>query len=443
MRRNVLTAFLLCSLAVSMLLGLGILLHMRFWRGDVYPPYSSLRSDPIGTRALVDSLGRLPSVSVRRIFKPLSRVDLHGETTLFYFGVSPGFALEEREMRDLTRFVYGGGRLVIALRGQSGTLTPETPVQIQAAPAKEDAGDGGDASRDDGEGGRDQMDSNPDANAPKGGQRHDEALPRPDEWRRVPVVAHWDVAVSELPEAERGSGEARRMTTPDAGLARTIPWHAQYFFSESAREWSVVYALMGSEKRPVVLRRNVGEGAIVLCADSYLFSNEAMRGDRTPTFLQWISGGRSRIAVDETHFAIQVHTGVAALAREYGLVPFVVALLALCALFVWRNAVGLVPPCPDDDGRRDGAVAAAKSSFSGLVSLLRRSVSRDRLVEVCVRTWRQTLLSSRADADELEQTVGQTVERCREKHLSPRDTYIELQNELKERMKPWNRKPHS
>ncbi len=52
------------NLAVLLLGGLFVtgliqLILLRFESGDVYPPYSSLRADPLGCKALYESLGRV------------------------------------------------------------------------------------------------------------------------------------------------------------------------------------------------------------------------------------------------------------------------------------------------------------------------------------------------------------------------------------------------
>ena len=61
----------LIILSVSLALfaaGLAHLFKLRFDVGDIYPEYSSLRSDPLGTMALYEGLERIPALSVRRDF---------------------------------------------------------------------------------------------------------------------------------------------------------------------------------------------------------------------------------------------------------------------------------------------------------------------------------------------------------------------------------------
>jgi hypothetical protein len=66
--------------------GLWQLFSLRFETGDVYPPYSSLRADPLGTKALHDSFDSLGTPRVGRSYRPLDRLEDPRGTTVFWFG---------------------------------------------------------------------------------------------------------------------------------------------------------------------------------------------------------------------------------------------------------------------------------------------------------------------------------------------------------------------
>src|SRR5579862_5217559 len=53
--------------------------------GEVYPAYSSLRTDPLGAKALFESLSEQPGLDVTRLYRARSPLD--SETTLFILGV--------------------------------------------------------------------------------------------------------------------------------------------------------------------------------------------------------------------------------------------------------------------------------------------------------------------------------------------------------------------
>ncbi len=87
--------------------GLASILALRFGGGNIYPPGSSLRVDPLGTRVLHDSLAQLRPV--QRNFGNLERQDLSG-ATVFLLQVSPS-QLGEMSWRKLTE---RGARVVMA-----------------------------------------------------------------------------------------------------------------------------------------------------------------------------------------------------------------------------------------------------------------------------------------------------------------------------------------
>jgi hypothetical protein len=82
--------------------------------GDVYPPYSSLRSDPLGAKALFESLSALPQLTVTRLYKDRSPLD-HG-TTLLVLGVDSLSmnAAPKAVLEQYGKLLEHSGRIVIA-----------------------------------------------------------------------------------------------------------------------------------------------------------------------------------------------------------------------------------------------------------------------------------------------------------------------------------------
>ena len=125
-RRRFFPAALLLVLLAGFGVGLARLLELRLSGGDVYPPYSTLRADALGTKALHDALAELPDLRVERGYRPWRRqfaprfavggrpapeqgITPLSETTLFLVGLDPArwpylFDREELDvLEDLTR----------------------------------------------------------------------------------------------------------------------------------------------------------------------------------------------------------------------------------------------------------------------------------------------------------------------------------------------------
>ena len=106
--------FLLGLLAFAA--GLYHLFRLRFDTGDVYPPYSSLRADPLGTMALLESLQRMPGISVRRDYSASNKLPNGKNTTYLHLAADPEEwqAVPTDLAREIDGFVASGGRLAIS-----------------------------------------------------------------------------------------------------------------------------------------------------------------------------------------------------------------------------------------------------------------------------------------------------------------------------------------
>ena len=113
-------------LLVFFVVGVAHLFVLRFESGDVYPAYSSLRSDPLGTRALYESLENIDSISVSRNYHLLKSLTFEPQTTFFYLATpADEFNWVPEEMIEVVdRLTQSGGRLVI-------TFLPVSAAPIQ------------------------------------------------------------------------------------------------------------------------------------------------------------------------------------------------------------------------------------------------------------------------------------------------------------------------
>ncbi len=324
---------------------------LRFETGDVYPPYSTLRSDPLGTRAFCDSLENLKSLSVKRNYRPLSEAHSGRGTTLFYLGAR-AFKVDSIRpdlAKAFDRFVLSGGRLVISF----------FPVKEQSRLKK--AG----------------RLSEKDSSFPKLFNKS------------VSMIDHWGVSIRH-DDKSSFLKDAKRVDRPETKpLPYSISWHTSLYFHELQEPWRVIYS---RNELPVLIERQFGMGSIVLCADSYLFSNEALRKERHPKLLSWLIGKNSGVIFDEAHLGIQKRQGIVSLARKYRLHwPFFVLIL-LAVLFVWKNSTYFVPPRDDETSTEGNDFIFDKDYNEGMISLLRRNISSRKILGVYFREWEKTLV---------------------------------------------------
>lgn len=333
---------------------------VRFESGDVYPPYSSYRSDPLGTRAFYECLGRLPGVRAgRNTGSPEKWTGMNG-STLFLVGVrrNSSGTVDRSWAEAVEKVSREGGRIVIAFVPQ-----PESEGKARPTPERNKG-----KARDE----------------PRGKQKDPREVNDPDVLSRSSAAppALWGIRTGRL----SGHQGVAQLVAKGTGLPSSLYWHGTLALEPAdGTGWRVIYA---KEGKPVVLERTGKKGGMVLLADSFPLSNEAMKEHRSSALLAWLCGRHDRIVFDETHLGTSDTPGISGLLRKEGLAPFFVSLIVLALLAIWWQSAPFVPPPPDD---RTGEVETGRTHRTGMTNLLRRNVPPGEILGVCLAEWERSL----------------------------------------------------
>ncbi len=367
---------LLKALAVAMFLAFAAaglwLLFVAFEIGDVYPPFSSHRSELDGTEVLYESLERFPELRVARHYGPAGNASVSSDTTI----IVPGFSAfdwyfgDEDELRELLRLADRGARLIIALQPSAARL----PLLQK---------------------GREQ----------KGKERKEKA----DSKRLQPVgerLLRVGLKLEARPQPTKSQGRTVKqafavLEEKAEPLPGRLPWRGASYLEPRDPGWKTVYSWTG---RPALILLSREKGEIVLMADSFLLTNRAMWEARHSDFLSWLIGGRPRVLFYERHLGVTENPGIAWLLKRYHLDGLLAVLLLIVALFVWRNSVPLVPV------RRVAEKLESVrpiSRGSSLVALVSRSLPASEVLQVCVDEWKKTERPSREVSEQIEKLARQ------------------------------------
>jgi hypothetical protein len=326
------------------------LLSVRFAAGDMYPPYSSLRSDPLGARVLHDALADTPGLRVARSLGVELPADAAPGVTLLILGLPPADSsiVPTTLVQQWETLARGGGRVVVAFLPRVEDRRDRVPPPTSSL-APED---------------------NPVASLR-------------DRWEFV--VSRFeprDPAASPLPtEAQRNADAA----VNHPFLPPAMPWYSLVHFGDTSSPWHTLYTQDG---QPVAIERRWGAGHLVVTTDAYALSNEALRRQRQSDWIAWLLGNASQVVFEERHLGIQAVPGVAGLARRYQLHGLAAGLCLLAALWVWRSLATLVPR---HHPTTPPAPVAGHGSEQALAPLLRRVVRPHDLPQVWVDTWSQSV----------------------------------------------------
>lgn len=413
-------AFLgLVGLFVLLLAGfIGVFAH-RFESGEIYPHYSSLRSDPLGSRALYESFEDLQSFEVSRNTRNLMAIDaLDGDSALWLVGLSRQSFRRIRAPEDspvLEAVEKAGAHLLITLNPQ---LVPEefdlAPDEAQESwwerretlrrenEEKGDAEEKGEpiTENDAGSTSTPEDEDSADARARDEDQSEIEIEFETFEGLGDPLVEWLEVSVKIPDQFERPdegwapqTGDASDFSSSPLPLPHDWPlWRSPYHFGEMGGAWKIAATVEGE---PVVITRSLGAGTVTLASDSYFASNEALWKRPSPEFLLWLTGGKTRLIFDETIHGTVESGGVMKVIRRYRFHGFFIGLAVFIVLLAWRSASSLAPGSEAvERGLRDEATGMNSSvtgeeAATGFVRLLRLNVAPKRLLRTCVETWRK------------------------------------------------------
>lgn len=408
LRKPLVIAAAAFALAALFLYGVAQLFVLRYEKGDVYPPYSTLRTDPLGTKGLYEALDRLPELSASRNFGPLPRLRPATRVTLVYAGLTHRAYWETRELSTFNELVLGGTRAVFAFVPEEQRLRSADEVSADEAARKKKQEARSAKRKPKGKklGAKDreaEKKAPADEKKPAADADEDDE----DESRTLihfkEVAGRWGFAFDYLPADKEREFHREAVRADDkARLEPKITWHTALFFKELKPEWKVLYRCAG---QPVVIERRLGRGSIVLAADSYFLSNEAMRRERHPLLLAHLFDGPPALVFDEEHLGVRNDPGIASLARKYRLHGVVAGVLLIALLFVWKNASRFIPPYRDE--ARDGDVVLGKESAAGFINLLRRSIKPADILPLCLAEWRKSAPHRSADRARVEELAAQ------------------------------------
>jgi len=381
--------------------------------GTTYAPYSTFRSDPLGTMALYNALTALNGTQVERYIQRFDEMPNGNDTTFVIAGA--GLSPDPVPVLDAVEgFVVTGGRLVIAFfpiqnedaldnlrdlldeiddvteedesRGEGSETDDEAPETIPV-PADQPGTDAPPV--------EENSESNETKNLAEGEGEGEEA----DDGQRPDNTMDFGPAMQDISERwdfdygfdEPGLGTVLERRNDTLAVQPTFEGRSGLYFIPNDEAWHVVYGKEQPEGQPGwagIMERKIGSGSIVLCSDAFFLSNEALQEYRDPELLAWLFGGQPMILFSEAHLGTQQQDRLMTLVRRYRLHGVLFGFILVGALFVWHHAATLIPRREESE-RAAPTTMAERSHQDGLDNLLARFIPRGQLLDTCVREWSQ------------------------------------------------------
>lgn len=288
------------------------ILDFAFTRSNAFPPYSSLRSDPQGAKALYDALDGMPGVRVER--NRQRRIPARAGAAYLFLGVSPAAlrTVPRTQLTEWERMAREGGRVVIA-------MTPVHPMSVGSTTGPFSA-----------------------------------ALPPIHEIeQRWGIRTRWKVDRETRVFAATPKQSSFGFQRPADGSA----WRCRRENADGSCEW---------------IEREFGRGSHVLLSQSFALSNEGLL-EPNGKLIAGLIGTATTIVFDESHLGVVETGSVGALIRRYRLTGVALVLAILGLLFVWRQSGHFLP---ERNIEREAAMANLNSAAGMVSLLHRHIAAR-------------------------------------------------------------------
>lgn len=427
---------------------MGYLMQVRFAGGTAYPVYSSLRPDPLGAKAVYETLKALP-LGTSRNYQAPERLRCRSALIL----VS---GLSRSPIRFLTQSkwsaVAAAGNLVfIALRSNVASASFSSRKKAKPEPAKEPEP-------------ADKKDRGAPEKMGKTAAPREVKVKKSDRKSAKRRPSNRPPGLSgpalngvrnlfsgiELDQIKTSNalGDAALPSDPhlalrmvhDGAWPERISWHSPLVFKldETARKkWQVLYGM--DQAHPVMIRSRFGNGSIILATDSYLLSNEALAKNHSSAFIPALVGTRRTVVFDETHFGLSENHNLMYFIRRHGLVPLLIALLVVGLLYLWQSLIRVLPPEEDLLAEERARWTDGRGAVSALSGLIQRHLSACDAVEQCIREFLAAPACSPQRARALADAMYARLAREKAKSVREQDwvaCYCAIQNILEERTSP-------
>jgi len=329
MRRTI-SVIIMLLLILSFFVSALFIMHGRLEKGDVYPRYSSLRHDPMGTSILFDSLRRM-GCTVEILTEDEFPKVMEPQNTILFI-LSPAFDLfSDKEVDRIVGFILSGGRVLMTADDDNGLMDffhsgIDIPIRDNKEEEKEE----------------------------------------------------------EKGEGEGGNGKKPRIREAIQGTGFDFSPDSIQIFGEKflITRWPRAVTVLSS-KHDVMLLLSHGKGDIIISSDSYLVSNEYLTQKPPAAFLSWVMGRRTHVLVDEYRHGVSTNKGVSFLLRKYHLYWFFAYLALIFFLSLWHLLPHFQKPLPRESTPDNWVY----SSLDGYTQLLTKTIPRKSLLDIAMDQW--------------------------------------------------------
>ena len=367
-------------------LGLWLLIDVmeqKFSRGESHSEYSVLRSGPLGSSMLYETMKETKTIRSELNFIPIPEWDDLNDCTVFILGINE-YALRYRNNVDIIHnMLMQSGRVLI-------TINPNRTyyrVRDKITNNEEDSSGNTRGNTSGNTSGNVFAENGIEVNAQENHKETPEVDEEEDVDEQIEESEEDGIALGYLGK-KLGFEIAFNEDKDFLKANKTMMFRGKeevcltpYYFNNLNEHWKV---LAKKGDYPVIIEREFGNAKLIVFSDSYIFSNEALVKNKNYDFLNWSVSDRSSVYFDETQHGNVKNTGIATLLKRYKLQGFFYSLIFIVILLIWSNSH--VPLANKDEKDEDSNINEPPVS-DGLENLISRLQSNEDAFNICYQKY--------------------------------------------------------
>lgn len=392
--KNTIRILLIIGLPLLLLLGIYNIFSLRFSRGDLYPEYSSYRPDPVGCKALHDSLGEL-GIVMERHFEKIGKLKQEPNSILIRTGINSISEIYQDE--SLHSFIMNGGTFIGFFHASARKIVyakvakKSEEIEEDEKCEKESEVDKIEDELNDDDGKEDAEEQDEYSDEDSDTDIESEKISTPSD--RFKAILSCEL--SNKSKEKDAKGAAIDIAKPTELLTKNgsyiaFPTFSKNTFQVDDNVWSVLYS---TNDAPVMIKRKIGQGYIVLSNSTYFITNEGLKKHRANALIAYLIGDSHRVIFDEYSLGVQENRNIAWLFKKFNLHYLLINLGLIVLLFLWYNFGSLsnLSYVRENSYLESGVIDSKLSSSSGLLNIISKSIKPKELLNISIAEWRKTV----------------------------------------------------
>lgn len=336
-------------------------------KGLTYPPYSSFSSEPKGLRAIYECYSELNNINVERSFKSFEKT-IKPENCLHIGAALQAKSIDfvpKEAFESLDSTIRSGSTLLL-------TINPKSRFFSFLLDNLKIDSTNNDSTK------KDSLNADTTSSDLISSNEKDETYSTD---QIVSFSKKWNFYLKKE-KLETDSITISVDSNYSSHIGNRYISKSPFFFDVADSIWEI---LATRKDMPVLIRRELDKGTLILSSDTYFLTNESLAYNRNSQLLYFLAKDKNNIIFHEAHLGLIEKTGIIDLMNKYGITGLFIGIVILFLLYVWKstNPIMVLKYSVDETNENKSTY----SKFGGLSGMIYKHTKKEHIIDTSISEW--------------------------------------------------------